>query len=534
MKIQLPRKIASDNLEFLDAKVVVLVGSNGSGKTRLGSFFEIRNYNCAHRISAQKSLSMPSEVSTISKEKAELNFLYGESNNSAEWLQQDGRMIYRWGNKPNTFLLNDFEKLMVLLHTEEYESSLIFTDKYTPGQTSGKPNSKLDRIKKIWENVLPHRKLIKRAGKIETYPSNDHSRIYNSSDMSDGERIIFYLIGEVICAKENSLIILDEPEMHLHKSITKNLWDQIEQERQDCTFIYLTHDIDFATSRQNAKMIWVKSFESNDFWDYEILPDDIPLPEQLYLEILGSRKPILFIEGDNKSTDYKLYPLIFPEYTVTPLGSCEKVFDSTKAFNENKHFHNLDAKGLIDRDRRDILEIKKIIQSQVWVPKVAEVDNFFLLEEIIGVVALHLLKDKEDVIKKTKEKVVELFKNDIESQSLEHTIFRIKRIFAKELNPNSKNISDLKTELSQFWNQQDFDEIYNNYNTKFKELIQQNNYNSILEVYNHKGLLSICGVLNLCGLAKKIDYINLVISILKESKEDCNTIKSAILNMIEK
>ena len=37
--------------------------------------------------------------------------------------------------------------------------------------------------------------------------------------MSDGERAIFYFIGEVLCAKENSLIIIDEPENHLHKSI---------------------------------------------------------------------------------------------------------------------------------------------------------------------------------------------------------------------------------------------------------------------------------------------------------------------------
>ncbi|GAH33976.1 unnamed protein product, partial [marine sediment metagenome] len=83
--------------------------------------------------------------------------------------------------------------------------------------------------------------------------------------MSDGERVVFYLIGAVISVPENSIIVIDEPEMHIHKSITKKLWDKIEQERTDCTFIYLTHDIDFASSRQEATKIWAKGFDGTSW-----------------------------------------------------------------------------------------------------------------------------------------------------------------------------------------------------------------------------------------------------------------------------
>nr|DAW59056.1 MAG TPA: hypothetical protein [Caudoviricetes sp.] len=34
--------------------------------------------------------------------------------------------------------------------------------------------------------------------------------------MSGGERVNFYVVGRVMLAKEASLIIVDEPEMHLH------------------------------------------------------------------------------------------------------------------------------------------------------------------------------------------------------------------------------------------------------------------------------------------------------------------------------
>lgn len=63
-------------------------------------------------------------------------------------------------------------------------------------------STKLDRIQKIWETILPHRKLKKRAGIIETFPTGQEVDIYNASQMSDGERVMFYLIGRVVCAPQ--------------------------------------------------------------------------------------------------------------------------------------------------------------------------------------------------------------------------------------------------------------------------------------------------------------------------------------------
>jgi ABC-type branched-subunit amino acid transport system ATPase component len=78
-------------------------------------------------------------------------------------------------------------------------------------------------VKSIWEKVLPHRKLKIKSGVIETYPTGQEANKYNASEMSDGERVIFYLIGEVVCSPENSILVIDEPEMHIHKSLVKKL-----------------------------------------------------------------------------------------------------------------------------------------------------------------------------------------------------------------------------------------------------------------------------------------------------------------------
>lgn len=61
----------------LNFEQLVVVGANGAGKTRFGSWIEENNYEKVHRISAQKSLSMPSSVSTTSIEIAVEDLLYG-------------------------------------------------------------------------------------------------------------------------------------------------------------------------------------------------------------------------------------------------------------------------------------------------------------------------------------------------------------------------------------------------------------------------------------------------------------------------
>lgn len=530
MEITLPKKINHQDDIVINSSIIVVIGANGSGKTRFGSKLEELYSEKAHRISAQKSLSMPDEVSPKSKDKAWAEFWYGGYNDNENWLKTIGKINYRWHNNLNTSLLNDYHQLLVLLHTEEYEEALKYKEGLIP-----KPLTKLDRIQRIWEKILPYRKLVKRAGIIEIYPSKKPDDKYNVSEMSDGERVIFYLIGEAICAKENSIIIIDEPEMHLHKSITKKLWDEIEQERPDCTFIYLTHDIDFASTRNKAIKIWMKSFENNK-WDYDILDNESIFSEQIYLEIIGSRDPILFIEGDGSNIDYKLLRLIFEDFTIKPLGSCHKVFETTKSFNEQKEFHHIETYGLIDRDRRTGEEVTHIKNSNIWVASVAEIENFLLVEEIVKEVATNMMKNSIEIFDEVKSNVISFFDSQKEKQALEHTLYRIERLFKNSTdNTAVKNIKKLKISMNAFWNSFNIEQIYLDIFNNFQNLIDSKNYEAILKVFNNKGLVPNSKVSNLCSLSNKNDaYLNYIIGILKQNNKKSDRIRQAVIKRIEK
>lgn len=398
MDIKLPPLNGQNNI-ISNKHSIVLIGANGSGKTRMSAWIEFNNENLnIHRISAQKSLNMPTTTRTSDIKKSEQEFLYGETriNDDILWLKRVGKKTGRWQNHPETHLLNDFHMLMTFLFTEQYQQLLNDKEEYAQNNVPYKTKSKLDKIKEIFEDVLPNKKLKIEAGMITVYNKDVNSKLYNGAEMSDGERSIFYFIGEALCVLHDSLIIIDEPENHLHKSILIRLWDAIESARPDCTFLYITHDLNFTMSRINSQIIWAKNMTTIGNWEYELINFDNNIVDALKLEIMGNRQNVLLVEGkDSNSYDKKLYSRLFSDYNVIAVENCEKVIEFTKAYNKLNDLNYVEVKGIIDRDRRSDDEIKALNKDNIFCPEVAEIENLFLLPEIIKVVAEKLLKNHE-------------------------------------------------------------------------------------------------------------------------------------------
>ena len=67
-----------------------------------------------------------------------------------------------------------------------------------------------------------------------------------------------------------------------------------------------------------------------------------------------------------------------------------------------------------------------------------------------------------------------------------------------------------------------------NIKEEFEFYIETENYKSILRVYNQKGMLPQSRLCAICGISNKESYLNLILSILKENKEDAEAIRKAI------
>jgi ABC-type branched-subunit amino acid transport system ATPase component len=512
MELILPLKPDMKTPISVDIRKLVVIGSNGAGKSSFGKDLLDRYKECAEKISGMRSLFLSSEAPESSE------------NNELSRLQS---MITERLFVPR---LSEYEKLMLRLQSEEFEAAVNYKEACKQNPNSTPPITKIDKIQTIWEKMFPHNRLVRKSGFIELSSAERDGDSYIAGRMSDGEKIVFYFIGAVLCARPGALLIIEEPEILLHNSIKNILWDEIEAMRPDCTFVYLTNDIDFAATRPECIRIWVKGRDAdNHVWDYEVLENSESFPEELYMEILGSRKPILFIEGtDSNSIDNRLYPLIFTDYLVKPMGGCQKVIETTKAFGQLKDFHTLDSKGIVDRDRRTEGEISYLREQHIYVPDVAEVENLLMLEPVIKTVARRLMKDPEEIFEEVKKNVIQLFLKDLESQVILHARHHVRKKLEMTAGRKVSTVEELTEHVESIQYNIHVREIYDGIKSKFIKYAESEDYKSILRVYNQKGMLPQSRLCILCGISNKESYLNLIISILKENKEDAESIRTAI------
>lgn len=523
MDIKIPKVNSNQEIEIIKNKSsIILIGANGSGKTRMSVWIENNNEN-VYRISAQKSLTMPEYVSPKDINLAQEELYYGSSLSGR--VEQWTKNNYRWRNNPNTAMLDDFGKLFTYLVSEDYEKSIEYRKKHKEGQRDFDNETILDKAKQVWESIVKHRKLEIKPGRINVLLADGNT--YNGSEMSDGEREIFYFLGEVLSAPANSIIIIDEPENHLHDLILDDLWDKLEQLRTDCTFIYITHKIEFAVSRNNSEILWIKDYKGNNSWDYLIIEEN-KLPQELFLTILGSRKRVLLVEGDY---DYRLYSLIFSDYNVIKVGNCDKIIEFVKSFSELENFHYITVKGIIDRDQRTELVLSEYKSEGIYSLKFNEIENLFLIPEIISYVSKSIGKTEEEIaqiIEEVKNKVFEKATEQKDMQILKYVKYEVRSKQSEVLQKKNNNINDFKQYYKENSLSNDkIQEIYNHYENEINNIIASHDYNKLLEFYSNKGLINDSGILSILNIGKDA-YVNILINGIKNNQFDAEIIKQYI------
>ncbi len=477
-----------------ETNAIVIIGANGSGKTKLGAWIEQRDNNQTYRISAQRSLVFKEFIQQRSYEQSTNLLLFG---NETKRINHD----FRWGHdgfKHNytSSLLNDYEYVLSALLAKKNLQSEKYISECRGLEKKGKehnpvPEMVTDKLFRIWDTIFPHRQIDLSDGKVSAVYKEENKVIkYNGREMSDGERVALYLIAQALAIPNNKTIIIDEPEIHLHRSIMNRLWTAIEKEREDCLFIYITHDTHFAANHREAKKIWVKNFDGTN-WEWEEI-EDSQLPEQLLLDILGNRKPVIFVEGTSGSFDTKLYSIIYENYYVVPCGSCSSVIINTKAMNNTNQLHELKCYGIIDRDYRTEYEIKKLKEENIFAIDVAEVENLFLVPEVLNVVNHVLGFEDNTIIEKVKKYIIEdRFEKEIKKQVKESILVEIKyRLSVVDISDVSGSV--LEQSLEGLIGKK-YEEMYCERYNIFDDFYKSRNYTEILKIYNRKGLVESVG-----------------------------------------
>lgn len=418
--------------------------------------------------------------------------------------------------------LDDYEKVLTLLFAQKAERDNQAVKLVREMQSQGinqlpqLPNSPDEILLSIWNDILPHRKLVIENGKINVLISGNDG--YQGREMSDGERVALYLMAQCLCLPSNSIIIIDEPEIHLHKSLMSKLWSKLEEAQPSCLFVYITHDLDFVASRVGAKKLWLKSYDGNN-WDWNEVPKEENLPEPVLLEILGNRKKVIFIESEKGCLDNKIYEAVYPEFLIIPCGGCKKVIEGTKAMQDNSVLYNhVQGFGIIDRDYRTENEINSLLRKNIFTLNVAEIENILCVPELLQIVAVHQCFDNpSDICQKAVDLVIRKLKENLHTQVAKRSASEIQF----QLNKFNEKQSVDKTSLVETFNNLvepiNVSEIYENNLKLYERVILSKDYDTALLLYNQKNLHTmIAPVFDL----QTGGYLRLILKLLSSERKN--------------
>ncbi|KZN18267.1 MULTISPECIES: AAA family ATPase [Pseudomonas] len=402
--LSIPTTNGPVSLTLENGTSAILVGANGGGKSRLAVYLENAGGEEIHRISAHRALELKPDVAKIKESKALKGLRFGHADDAVGLHHRVG---HRWGAKGASMLLNDFDFLLQVLFAEQSRTALATHQRSRAGSSEEATATKFEQLKIIWEHLLPHRELVFSGDDIQVrVPGNEV--LYSAADMSDGERAIFYLIGQILVATENSVLVIDEPELHIHRSIMSKLWDQLENVRPDCALLFITHDLEFAASRVGQKFVIRDYQAAGPTWIVDAVPADTGFSEEVTTLLLGSRRPILFVEGDTNSLDKAVYRCAYPQWTVMPRGSCQDVIHAVATLRSNTAFTRIHCAGVVDADGYEATEIAHLGRMGVVVLPVSEIENLFLLPDISREIAVSEHLPSEEI-----EERLSLLQNDL-------------------------------------------------------------------------------------------------------------------------
>lgn len=420
-------------------KNYIIFGKNGAGKTTL-------LHNIAGNILNQNSFVIPAYRS----------------------LKCDSNSVYQ-GERTSTNLNSIFtnEKaidILIVKMIKREQDELIKAHQLKTRKTD---NTIIEKFCEIFSQLGIERKIKINREQEKAMLYDDGIMEYSLSSASDGEKIIAYTIMAILLLPQNGYIFIDEPENHLNGTLMIELFNKLEEVRDDLKFVYLTHNIDFIESRANVELIYLEKTKKVNTWKFKEIQNFNDIDLDIILSIEGAKKDIIFCEGNNNtSIDYKIYSNIYKDFLVMPVSSCEKVIENVKVINSNPHMRRK-AYGILDNDFKSINEIQSLNSDNIFVLDKNEIEDVLLSEKII-------------------EKVNELNTNEVEIDNVKKYVINFvkenKKIILKDF-VNKKYNKIIKTSNIKYEEEleREIDEI----NQKNKEqLIQEiNKLESNIEIY---------------------------------------------------
>lgn len=486
-------------LRIFNKSNTIIVGGNGSGKSSLASYFKESDADGIIVIPAQKIL------------------FYLENPEASSANEKDIRKIQK-NNFNDKSYKKDYDvsnKVSQLSKVFSYHISAIINELAKAGADKLVKNkdseTKYIKLLEIWRKLYSDIEFRYDMNKRKLVPEKN-GKEYDLNSMSEGEKVTLFYILITLFAPRDAYIIVDEPETFLNPSMYNRLWYLLEEYRKDCRFIYISHHLEFISSRNARIIYWCKEYDGNKNWEIKKISGELgDIPKELVIELLGARKNIIFCEGSRESLDYKVYTLLFEnQVVVVPVGGHKDVINNTKAYNNSKLFDG-EAYGIIDKDYHSKEALENYEQNKIYHLEFNEIEMFLITNEILECVLTNtyapditsslMKKFKIEVINEIQKKkdyiINESIKFHIDEKNFTIDGKQLKDAESKSVKYNEKNIKEYFCNLIDDINiNEKIKELENKISTllvkenKYEEVVEENKYEEALKVSNLKYLFN--------------------------------------------
>ena len=279
----------------------------------------------------------------------------------------------------------------------------------------------IDPIKLYEELLIKLFPAYKFADKNESIPSNlfielPSKEVITFNDLSSGEKEVFFILSFFIRHNvENAIIMIDEPELHLHPELSRLLIRNMKAIKNGNQIWMATHNPEIIDEAGRDKVIYI----SRDLFTRkaEVITGDNE--QQVILQLknmfgfsgyVGVAKNLVFLEGDNSSPDRKFFSTLLPgdnsNFKLVPSNSSNHLNRINSAIlsimEANLGFMNFYL--IRDRDylTQDMIDKYKSHSSgKVFVLSKHELENYLIDFEVISRVLSDIfnIRKKENEIK---------------------------------------------------------------------------------------------------------------------------------------
>jgi len=269
------------------------------------------------------------------------------------------------------------------------------------------PSDPIRPYEELLQNLFPYYRF---ADTNEAVPSNLFIQIPTGetitfNDLSSGEKEVFFILSFFIRHNVvSAIIVIDEPELHLHPELSRLLLRSMRTIRPGNQIWVATHNAEIVDEAGRDRVIYVArdaTTRKSKFVGAQSEQEGVTLLRDLFglSGYIGVARNLVFLEGDNSSQDRKFYSALFPSqnssFRLVPAKSTDHLSRLNGAILSILEANIGSMNFFLIRDR-DYLTDQMVAKyeshksGRVFVLKKHEIENYLLDMESLSTVLLEI------------------------------------------------------------------------------------------------------------------------------------------------